>query len=659
LPYFYVFGHDLQGFAVERFKIVQGKSLSEATRTAPRTARGSRAIILGVKAAEALKLNVGDSLPLPGGTFRVVGIYETGSGFEDAGSVLSLPDAQQLAQKARQVGAVQVKLRDVRQTEQVRARLQRLYPRLTVSQSGDIANQQQMVGMIQGFALGIALLAVVIGGVGMTNTVMMSTFERTHEIGTLRALGWSRQRVVWMVLAESVLLGAAGGLVGCLVGAALIQPMSRSPALSFLQGKLTPALLLQGMLTAVVLGSVGGIYPAWWASRLLPVEAMRYEGGTGDSKLRLPPVKSEILRSLWRRRGRTFLTVLGIGIGLSAVMALGGLADGLAGEFSSALLAGDMDLVARQAGISDIGFSTLSERVGREIAAIPGVEGVTGLIISAVAMEKEGIPFLMIMGYPAEHPYMKSHFQIVEGRGLVGNREVILGRATADALNTAVGRILKLADGNFRVVGLFETGVSWEEGGAAVVSLRDAQAILGKPRQVSLYAIKVKDLQQADATRKRIEAQVAEVAVARSSEFTENLPEMQNMAVITWAISALAVLVGGIGMMNTVSMSVFERTREIGTLRALGWRRRRVLAMVLRESVVVSLIGALVGGALSLLLASLVRRIPMWGGWLVLALSPGLLARVFAVALVLGIIGGAYPAWRASRLSPVEALRYE
>jgi putative ABC transport system permease protein len=71
-----------------------------------------------------------------------------------------------------------------------------------VSQSGDVADQAQMVAYIQGFAVAIALLAVIIGGVGMTNTVMMSMFERTREIGTLRAIGWRRRRVMIMIFAS-------------------------------------------------------------------------------------------------------------------------------------------------------------------------------------------------------------------------------------------------------------------------------------------------------------------------------------------------------------------------------------------------------------------------------------------------------------------------
>jgi ABC-type antimicrobial peptide transport system permease subunit len=653
MPYFFVFGYALDGFASERFKVVAGEPLG----TARAGGRGSRELLLGEKAAEALKLGVGDTLQLTGGTFHIRGIYATGSGFEDAAAVISLADAQQLFQKHRQVGAVQIKLKDVRQSEAVRVKLARLFPRLTASQSSEVADQQDMVSMIEGFAWGIALLAVVIGGVGMMNTVMMSTFERTREIGTLRALGWSRRRVLVMVLGESLALGLVGGAVGCVAGAALLYPLSQQPALSFLQGRLSAGLLVQGLVTAVLLGAVGGLYPAGWASRLLPVEAMRYEGGSGEQRLATLPIKSQTLRMLWRRRGRTLLTVLGISIGLAAVITLGGLTKGFIREFNRVATTSDVDLMVRQAGSSDIGYSAIDERVGRQIAALPGVKSVSGLIIGMVTLEHAPtVPFFIVMGYAPHEPAIQ-HFTIVEGRGLVGNWEIIMGRPAATMLKTRVGQTIRLGESNFRVVGLYETGTAWEESGG-VISLRDAQQLLGKPRQVTLYGIKLESLQDVALIRRQIEAMPG-LAVSLSTEFTETMPEMQNLNVMMGAISALAILVGGIGMMNTVFMSVFERTREIGTLRALGWRRRRVLGMVLRESVALSLLGVVGGLLLSLLLSALLRQLPAWGGWLVVIFSWGLVAQALGIALGLGAVGGAYPAWRASRLSPVEALRYE
>ena len=652
VPYFFVFGYDPKGFAIQRFKLKAGQPLASARQAG----NSNREILLGGQAADSLKVNVGDTIRLIGGTYRVVGIYETGSGFEDAASVMALADAQQLLQKKRTVGAVQIKLTDARQIDRVRARLERMYPKLSMSQSSQAASQQQVVGMIQGLAWGISFLAVVIGGVGMTNTVMMSVFERTREIGTLRALGWSRRRVLAMVLGESISLGVVGGLLGCAAGAALIGPLGQTPALSFLQGKLTPPLLVQGLLTAIVLGAVGGIYPAWRASQLLPIEALRYEGGAGtDMPSQSSFIRSEVLNSLMRRRGRTALTVLGIAIGLASVVTLSGLTKGFMGQYSKLLNTDGMDLTARQAGASGIGYSAINDSVGRQINVLPGVQSASGVMMGIVQTEE--MPYLIVMGYDPQEPAIR-HFKIIEGRGLSGSREVMLGRAGAEILKVGVGDVVRLREVGFRVVGLFETGVTWEEG-SAIISLRDAQDLLGKPRQVTMLFIKLDDSQQAETIQRQIETLAPEVDVSPSSEFVESGPEMQSMGAMMWAISALAIIVGAIGMMNTMIMSVFERTREIGTLRALGWRRRRVLAMVLRESVALGLVGVIVGTTFSLTLSFVLRRIPLWGDALLIVISVGLVAQAFLIALALGAFGGLYPAWRAANLSPVEALRYE
>ncbi|MBI5564002.1 MAG: ABC transporter permease, partial [Chloroflexi bacterium] len=401
-PYFFVFGYDPASFAFERFRLVDGVPLG-ATR---RSAGGGREIMLGKQAADALKLGVGDVLRLTGGSFKIVGIYNSGNGFEDAAAILALSDAQQLLQKHRQVGAVQIKVDDPREIETLRARLEKQYPRLSVSQSGDVADQAQMVQYIQAFAVAIAALAVLIGGVGMTNTVMMSTFERTREIGTLRAVGWQRRRVMIMIFGESVLLGVLGGVIGCALGSGLMALVSANSALGFIQGNVTLDLIAQGLITAIVLGAIGGLYPAWRAAQLLPIEALQYHGGGGKESLKARSrLKSETLRALTRRRGRSGLTILGISLALSSIVMMSGMAEGFIVEFNNLMVNTDVDLVARQKEASDTAYSAISEKIGRQIAATPGVQSVSGIVFSAVTMEN--MPFMLIFGYAPHEPAIK------------------------------------------------------------------------------------------------------------------------------------------------------------------------------------------------------------------------------------------------------------
>jgi ABC-type lipoprotein release transport system permease subunit len=360
-------------------------------------------------------------------------------------------------------------------------------------------------------------------------------------------------------------------------------------------------------------------------------------------------------RNLWRRRTRTALTTLGIGVGIAVIVALGGLSAGFIDTFNGLAMGGDADLAAIEADASDMGYSTIDERVGARIAALPDVEGVSGIGFT-FEMSQE-IPMLFIMGY---HPrqFAIRHFKIVEGQPLATNRQVIVGRKTAEALDVEVGETLRILDSGFRVVGIYETGVSFEESGV-VVTLRDAQRLAGRPHQVTMYVIKLRDPERAEAVRAILDADFPEVDAALTSEFAETLPDLQNMARMVGQVSFLAVLIGGVGMLNTMLMSVLERTREIGVLRALGWRQRRVLWMIVQEALALGVVGGVSGIVAGVGLAWALTLIPLLGGMLAPIFSPGLFVQALAVALTTGALGGIYPAWRATRMRPVEALRYE
>jgi putative ABC transport system permease protein len=228
----------------------------------------------------------------------------------------------------------------------------------------------------------------------------------------------------------------------------------------------------------------------------------------------------------------------------------------------------------------------------------------------------------------------------------------------ADALNQGVGSTLELSGTRYRVVGIYETQIGWEEMGG-VMSLRDAQILAGRPHKVSMYAIKMADPDMAGDVVSYINAEFPDAVAALSGDFVDQMPDFETMDALMGGISFLAIAVGGVGVLNTMLMAVFERTREIGVLRALGWRRRSILRLILSEALWLGLIGAIVGICFAYGLVALIGLEPTVGPMLQPVWEPDVFIRAISTAMLLGLLGGLYPAYRATRLQPVEALRYE
>jgi ABC-type antimicrobial peptide transport system permease subunit len=509
-----------------------------------------------------------------------------------------------------------------------------------------------MLQYVYVFSWSVSLIAVVIGGVGVMNTVLMSVFERTREFGVLRAVGWRPLRILLMVLSESVVIGFIGGTLGALLGVAGVRAVGNIPGVSgFLPGAIPLSTLAQGFAVALALGVVGGAFPAWKASQLLPAEAIRAEGGTVNSPRNVP---SAALRNVLRQPTRTILTVVGIGIAMMAIVLLGAMGDGLIETVGG--LAGGLgaQLVGMEAGGS-IDLSKIDEDVVQRIGTMPGVRAAEGFLTGYTSVAD--LPFFVVFGYRPRGLAIRE-YRIVEGEPLTTNRQMIMGRVAAENLNLEVGDTMRIFDRAFRIVGIYETGVSFQDGGG-VVTLRDAQRLFGQPNKVSFLGIWLDDRAQAEAVIQRVEGRFPEVDVSRASAFAEDVSDLEALEGMTWGISLMALIVGGLGMMNTMVMSVFERTREIGVLRALGWRRRRVLSMILRESMTLTLLGGVAGSLVGVFLGLVLNTLPVVQSWMQMKYSVGLFAQALVTALGLGVVGGVYPAWWASNLRPVEALRYE
>ena len=649
-PYFIVMGEDPKSFTLDHYKLVEGQPLS-----------GRRQLWLGKVAARNFKKGVGDTFRLQDSTYRIVGLYETGVSLEDGGAVMSLADAQRAFDKVGKVNYFNVKVKDPRRIDEVKQRIETKWPDLAASRSGEATKTSEMLDIYRSFGLFLGIFAVLVGGLGMMNTMLMSVMERTREIGVLRAIGWRRRRIVLMILGEALVLALVGGVAGIALGVGLTMLVRLSPAVeTLLQGVFRPDMFAQALVIALLLGGLGGVYPAWRASRLAPVEAMRQEGGSAPSMGRVSRFLARYLplgafRNLVRRPGRTLVTVVGIGIGVGFIFALSAMTEGMKASFMAMAGAGEADLMVEQANASDLSLSKLDERLADRLLNQPEVEGVSKILFSTT--NAPGLMYFLIFGVDPADDWLQ-HYRVREGRPVARSKEIMLGRFAANSLKKGIGDEMRLAGSSYEIVGIYETGVSYEDAGG-VMLLKDAQERFGMDRKVSLLAVKLRDPSRAEGVAAALEAQYPEAIFTRAAAMLDRTQDFATTTTILNALIGLTIVVGGIVMMNAMLMSVFERTQEIGVLRAVGWRQRRILRMVVGESLALAVLSALAGIVIGVVLNSLFVLIPGMGAFLAPAYTPSAFIAVVGLAAVLGVIGALYPAWRATRMQPIEALRYE
>ena len=649
VPYFLVSGEDTRGFSMAHYRIIAGSPLSRRKQ-----------ILIGKLAADTFGKDVGEAFRLEGATYRVAGIYETGTNMEDGGAVMSLSDAQRLFDQRYQVSYFNLRVHDKTRINAIKVEIEERWPQLAASRSGEQTRQTEMFDMYRSFGFYMGIFAVLVGSLGMMNSTLMSVFERTREIGVLRAIGWRRRRVIAMIIGESMIVALLGGVVGIVLGVGLTELTKLSPAVSsMLEGVFTVDIFLQALGLSVGLGIISGLYPAWRASKLTPAEAMR-----AATTLPAPPsgmelvgriMSSQALRNLFRRPTRTLVTISSIGLGVGFTFALIGMAKGIESTFINTLSAGDSDLMVEEKGVADASLSSISERTANKIRAHPAVKSMSRTVLGFTAAP--GLPFFIVFGLDPSESKL-SDYNIREGRTLQRSGEVILGRFAANGLNKDLGKKIQIAGNRFTIVGIYENGSGMEDGGAAML-LRDAQNLFEKKSEVSFLGVAVHDREHADNVANLLEQQFPDVMVGPTSTFTERMQDFRSMESMLNAMTGLTMLVGGIVMMNAMLMSVFERTQEIGVLRALGWRRRRVVSMILVEALALSVFSGIAGIGIGIGLNHLLGFIPNYGSILRPIYDAPIFGQITVLVLVLGILGGIYPAWRAAGLRPIEALRYE
>jgi putative ABC transport system permease protein len=365
-----------------------------------------------------------------------------------------------------------------------------------------------------------------------------------------------------------------------------------------------------------------------------------------------------IISNLLRQKIRTGLTVIGMSIGITAVVALGVITHSAGAATSGLLRAGGSDFSVGRAGSADLSFSILTEQDVQKVATYPEIEHVTPVIL---AISKVGSnPFFAQIGVmPEDLRYF--HVDLVEGRELSADapNEIMLGSEAANQLNARAGDTVKVRDLDFNVVGVYHAGGVYLDGGA-LLPLATVQGYERKQGLFTLLYVKTRAGTDVKALTERIERDHADLATLASLSDVGAVDQgLEILDAINLAISILAFIIGGIAVMNTMVMAVFERTREFGILRALGWRTRRILQMVLGESLVLCLIASLVGSGLAVLLTRLIVLFPAIRAFISPEYTYDVFLRGLAVGVAIALAGALYPAYRAASFSPAQAIRYE
>ncbi|MEM5792901.1 MAG: FtsX-like permease family protein [Candidatus Aenigmatarchaeota archaeon] len=374
------------------------------------------------------------------------------------------------------------------------------------------------------------------------------------------------------------------------------------------------------------------------------------------------------LKNILRQKTRTALTVIGIMIGIAAIVALGSISEGLRVMVTQQLeqTTGMITVIQQGEGglISNYLRSSLTEEQVNEILSYPGVKtGTPVIIISGYIDEnkKFGQPDLFRIGVDASNIdlYTTEAVKIEEGEKIApGDRDYInIGFRLADKLGLEVGDTYEINGTSLTVKGIFQEFGDPQVDDAIIMPIETAKELFARDTYVAVI-LYPENIEDAEDLAQDLNDNIKGIYAFTASQLSQQISQIiDQIGFFTIGIAAISAIVGGLGVMNTMIMSVMERRREIGVLRAIGATRSYVIRMIIIESVLISVIGGAVGLGVGYLGAKALEIATNYNAKGIV--TPRLALYSFIFAIFLGILGGFYPAKKAAELSPIEALRYE
>lgn len=270
-----IYGWKADSFEFQSIQIIAGKRFRD----------GLPEVMVGEALSRSLRKGVGDRIEIQGGAFTIVAIYRALSALESAAVIMPLDQLQFLTSKQGKVAVFHVKLRATRPDEtpeqllaEAQREIERVIPQARALPAAARASSNQFSSVARSVAVGTSWIALVLGILGLSNTMIMSVGERIGEFALLRALGWSRLRVIFLVEIEAAALGVLGGICGGAAGWALLASLAASPRTAgVVSSKFPTATVLQALSISLLAGLLSGILPALNGTRLAPAELLKCE----------------------------------------------------------------------------------------------------------------------------------------------------------------------------------------------------------------------------------------------------------------------------------------------------------------------------------------------------------------------------------------------